>query len=502
MNKTFINVLLISAVWIVIQSNAAVAAMVAIEQNIELGCEIHLRGPIVEGDAVQLRSALDSLGGQLSYGNTNTESLRICFDSAGGSYEEGLNIARLLIGLDPGYPSTIGSAVPGNAVCLSACAVAFMGGTMSDEPGYRTPDRIIQPGAQLGFHAPMLVVSPDQYSEAEVTQAYRIALVSVAEIIGLVNDGMYHFPLSLLQEMLDAPPDEMFYIETFSHAFRWNIDIKTPGIYRGERDKVLRGICEAVDARLHDFELDRLVGYSLKTWDSTLAISPSSHQNGLEIRIASGFGPASDPGHTLPCALFLASPPADRMGIIGSAQIREISPNEPWGFALIGTHLSYPPDMHIEQASQAPFISYASFFSSLSGTRQNSRTSESYTIDQITSSLNALSISSFWKHNGSRMALVANGAQRNFFYVEPRTGLVDLGVRPGTLLFQGMRNGNGYTGTAVIFGANGCGAFPYAVSGTVGADQRSVTMWGRAPRISGDCSISGYREDSLTFTLE
>ena len=40
-----------------------------------------------------------------------------------------------------------------------------------------------------------------------------------------------------------------------------------------------------------------------------------------------------------------------------------------------------------------------------------------------------------WDHNGSVMYLVANGASREFHYQKPRPGMLDAGVRPGSLLF-------------------------------------------------------------------
>lgn len=110
------------------------------------------------------------------------------------------------------------------------------------------------------------------------------------------------------------------------------------------------------------------------------------------------------------------------------------------------------------------------------------------------------SVPSRWNHNGSLMKLIADGARRQFVYDAPRDGMLAQGVAPGTLLFEGTRSGSAYNGTAYIFSKN-CGARPYAVSGTVAADDRSISMVGRAPRINSACQVFGYIDDTITFEL-
>ena len=105
-----------------------------------------------------------------------------------------------------------------------------------------------------------------------------------------------------------------------------------------------------------------------------------------------------------------------------------------------------------------------------------------------------------WNHNGSTMKLVSNGVQRQFYYENPRQGMRDEGVRRGTLLFEGTRTGNGYSGTAYVF-LRGCSPKGYHVSGTISDDERSVTMYGQAPRLNAECRLVGYRSDELVFEL-
>lgn len=105
-----------------------------------------------------------------------------------------------------------------------------------------------------------------------------------------------------------------------------------------------------------------------------------------------------------------------------------------------------------------------------------------------------------WNHNGSTMKLVAKGTRRRFYYERPRKGIRASGVRRGTLLFDGVREGFTYSGTARIFNSR-CGTKTYAVSGSVSDDEESVTLLGRAPVVDSSCNLTGYRDDYLYFEL-
>ena len=107
--------------------------------------------------------------------------------------------------------------------------------------------------------------------------------------------------------------------------------------------------------------------------------------------------------------------------------------------------------------------------------------------------------SSFWEHNGSAVALFANGPSRVFRYESPRPGMRDLGVLKGTLLFNGTKSGDTYSGTAYIFSSH-CGATPYSVAGNVSRDGKLVTLAGNAPSMfDSACHPIAYRHDVLKF---
>lgn len=105
-----------------------------------------------------------------------------------------------------------------------------------------------------------------------------------------------------------------------------------------------------------------------------------------------------------------------------------------------------------------------------------------------------------WDHNGSKMALEANGLVRRFVYVEPRAGMQAVGASEGDILFNGRADDGEYRGVAYIFNKR-CGSFPYKVRGLIAADYRRVVLFGKAPRVNSRCKITGYLDDRLEFNL-
>ena len=110
------------------------------------------------------------------------------------------------------------------------------------------------------------------------------------------------------------------------------------------------------------------------------------------------------------------------------------------------------------------------------------------------------STSSLWEHNGSVVRLNADADKREFYYQQPRQGMVQARAKEGALLFNGTAVNGHYQGTAYIFKA-GCGQFPYPVSGPIQNDYRRVVLKGQAPKVGSDCQIRGQVADTLVFSL-
>ncbi len=108
---------------------------------------------------------------------------------------------------------------------------------------------------------------------------------------------------------------------------------------------------------------------------------------------------------------------------------------------------------------------------------------------------------SCWDHNGSLMRLKASGNQRWFYFERPRGVLRRAGVVRGTLLFNGVKDGNWYSGTARVF-SKYCPGSPleYFVEGPVRADQLRVTVSG-SREVHERCAPTGkWTTDTLVFT--
>lgn len=110
---------------------------------------------------------------------------------------------------------------------------------------------------------------------------------------------------------------------------------------------------------------------------------------------------------------------------------------------------------------------------------------------------------SCWNHNGSTLRLVANGNRRSFYYVKPKAVLRKAGVRNGTLLFNGRKNGDWYSGTMRRF-SKFCPGTPleYFVEGPVAPSQTTVTVNGDY-KVYRQCKNTGRTKyDHLVFTYK
>lgn len=98
---------------------------------------------------------------------------------------------------------------------------------------------------------------------------------------------------------------------------------------------------------------------------------------------------------------------------------------------------------------------------------------------------------SYWIMSDSQMGLVRQGAQLRFYYVNPRQGMREVNVRPGTLYMTGKLDGGTVDGTAYTF-SKICGALEYEVSGW--GNDSSVTVSGNAPMVDSSCIIRQYEQ--------
>lgn len=172
---------------------------------------IHFEGPVTEGDLARIPDAVAahtncSLDAPLSA----TENCAVLtLSSEGGSYVEGLQIARALRELG------IATWVESGDYCYSACAFAFLGGTgYAQDTGGAFIDRTIEPGAILGFHAPYF--ASDGLDDLVAKFGVEEVLGGTRDNIALMIQELVHWNVdaSVLSYITSMGADDAYTIET------------------------------------------------------------------------------------------------------------------------------------------------------------------------------------------------------------------------------------------------------------------------------------------------
>jgi len=182
-------------------------------------CSMLVEGVINEGDAKKIEgiilSSIFSIGSFELHNKSKKYDKDLqyvaCLSGPGGNYLEGIEIAKLFA------KHHITTVVPDHASCLSACAIAFLGGHGFDPQEKRhIPTRYVFPSSKLGFHAPLFSVPDQVYTEATVTAAYSAALQAIYEL--RKNAEALSIPERLLFNIIDHRDEDYFRIRTLNDA--------------------------------------------------------------------------------------------------------------------------------------------------------------------------------------------------------------------------------------------------------------------------------------------
>ena len=226
------------------QPSLVFAAEIALVESHPMGCEYKVTGLINDGDAEKI----DKILKENDWFEVAARGWKICLDSPGGSFVEGVKLAETFAA------NSIGTVVAQNNVCESACAIAFMGGSYFNPEGEsRLVSRIMHPTAKLGFHAPALLIPEGSYSKSEVDKAYEIALKAVVELSDMRSSG-YEIRESLFKHTLKTPFESMHYVDTVGKALRYKIDVSYVGISSGIVQNITNNICKNAILRIEDNE--------------------------------------------------------------------------------------------------------------------------------------------------------------------------------------------------------------------------------------------------------
>lgn len=92
-------------------------------------------------------------------------------------------------------------------------------------------------------------------------------------------------------------------------------------------------------------------------------------------------------------------------------------------------------------------------------------------------------------HNGSGVIAEVSGQEMSIYYSKPRTGLLEVGISAGTLLFRGSVLDGNIKGVAFAFRKN-CPPEPYDVQGRAHGDV-GFELTGPGPMFGPACKVSG-----------
>ena len=184
---------------------------------------IRVSGDIALGDADRLIEVLATLD--------PFDPTVVSFDSPGGDYREGLQLADIL------QARNVSTYVDAGDTCLSACALAFLGGRQEViRRILYAPRRFVHMDATLGFHAPfntsypaiptlndqtMRLVADLFYGQAR--EAIR-ALQTRTKSLEISSDFVF--------DLLGKGPEEFLYIDRYREAAQNKIYVLADGLSR------------------------------------------------------------------------------------------------------------------------------------------------------------------------------------------------------------------------------------------------------------------------------
>ncbi|WP_417207171.1 hypothetical protein [Antarctobacter sp.] len=199
------------------------------------GCNVMLSGQISDGDRDRLTQVIPRSDDLFDHTGS---PITLCLNSPGGSLLEGLEIAAYLRG------TGIRSHVAAGDRCLSACALAFLGGTFFSVEDGLIPHRgrSIHARAVLGFHRPQLDTSSRQFSDALIHSAFDTAVRATALIFARLDDLRITRKFAL--SFFDVDDGGFYYIDTGFRVLELGVDVTGVGPLPARiPDETVRRIC-------------------------------------------------------------------------------------------------------------------------------------------------------------------------------------------------------------------------------------------------------------------
>ncbi len=204
---------------------------------------LHYAGPVMQGDAEALASLFDEVlecdVSALPAEGGNCAVLTL--SSPGGNYIEGLKLALLL------RERAVATVVEAGSSCYSACAFAFLGGSgFSSQDGVGVyVDRMVEPRATLGFHAPYF--APDDLGTLVADFGMDAVLGASRDDIALMIKQLvdWNIDASVLSHIVSMGPDESYDVQTGEDYYvtRTHLPPSPLGHWIGDKSAAIRNAC-------------------------------------------------------------------------------------------------------------------------------------------------------------------------------------------------------------------------------------------------------------------
>lgn len=176
---------------------AASAGDLVQEQGKTIDCATTLTGTIARGDLEKIR--------QVSRQRLFADDRPLCLDSAGGDFDEAIQIADYL------YAQGISTAIDDGAKCLGSCAFAFLGGSNRDGGAPRLPAKTLHLNAELGFSTPSLAA---ESADPQVIVAK--AMKAAGEILSRADQ--FDMSADFAAKVLSVPASDILYVRRIDEA--------------------------------------------------------------------------------------------------------------------------------------------------------------------------------------------------------------------------------------------------------------------------------------------
>jgi hypothetical protein len=399
-----------------------------------------------------------------------TDDAVVVFHSPGGNLFAGIEIGKAI------HLKGFSTYVPDGSLCASACSLAWLGGR----------SRLMSDTAKVGFHA----AYTDQRGQNNVSAPGNAVVGAYLNQLNL--------PISAIIYITQAAPDGMQWLN-FSDAQRFGIEVKKFNLASRTPVEAPRQRESAVNE-----EIERETRALINAGNLADAAAALNYISGKYSNQVQYYGKSLTKAEVLADKrTFLRRWTERRYAVVANSV--EVTCSEVSTCKVEG-RLDW--EATNSQARSAGSASFSYTWTMDAGAwKVNGESSKvlGRTVSSLITSPTAAAPStpsrSLWQHNGSVMYLAADGASRRFYYDTPREGLDSVGVKRGTLLFEGQKNGDQYSGTAYFF-SKICGPGTYAVSGPVASNesQITITLSGKAPRLDANCKQIGARDDVLIFT--